>query len=344
MPRLVVNLRDSREIWRLPEWAVGEIRASAPAHLEVHVVDAEVDGRGDGGAVTPQALAAIEGAEIYLGFGFPRPLFEAARRAGAPLRWVHSGAAGVGGALYPEMRDSSIMLTNSAGVHGPPIADTVIGMIHHFARGLDLAVRGQRERRWAKDEFEAASAPVHEIAGTPLGLLGYGGIGRAIAARAAALGMRVRALRRRADAVEENVEVVHGEAGLQSLLRESQYIVAALPATAETRDLLDASRLRSLRPDAVLINVGRGDVVDEDALAELLRDGRIRGAALDVFRAEPLPPDSPFWELSNVLLTPHVSATSREFWRREVELIVENLARYERGDELRNLVDKRAGY
>ena len=344
MPRLVIDLRDPRPVWSVPDWAIEEITRAAPSRLEVVVVDGLADGRGDGGPASPETLRAIADAEIYLGFGFPEELFDAARAAGDTLRWVHSAAAGVRGALYPEMLNSPVLLTNSARIHAEPMADTVIGMVHYFARGLDFAIHAMRERRWDRERFDSLETSVREIAGATLGIVGYGGIGRAIARRAVALDMRVLAFRRRALPVEEAVEVLAGPDGLLELLRRSHYVVLALPRTPATEYLLDREHLATLRPDAVLINVGRGELLDESALAQRLADGAIRGAGLDVFTREPLPPDSAFWSLPNVLVTPHVSATTDRFWRREVDLIIENLKRYERGEILVNLVDKRAGY
>ncbi len=135
-----------------------------------------------------------------------------------------------------------------------------------------------------------------------------------------------------------------GEEGLQKLLAESDYVGLTLPATAETRGLLGAGELARMKPGAVLVNVARGSIVDEPALIEALRTGRLRGAALDVFAEEPLPPDSPLWELPNVLVLPHVSAVTPRFWRREADLLLDNLDRYLAGRPLRNAVDKELGY
>jgi phosphoglycerate dehydrogenase-like enzyme len=342
--KLIVNMRDPRPVWQIPDWAITEIRAAAADHFEVVVVEAPADGRGDGGAAPEEALRAVEGAEVHVGFGFPAPLLEAARRGGDRLRWVHSGSAGVGGALHPGMLASSIILTNSAGIHAQPMADTVLAMILHFARGLDLAVQAQAQRRWAKAAFEDTHSPVRELAGSVVGIIGYGGIGRAVGERAAALGMRVVGYRRKMGDGADGVEIVAGGDGLRRLLEQSHFVVLAMPRTAETERFLDAEKLAMLRPDAVLINVGRGELVDEEALHAALVEGRIRGAGLDVFQQEPLPPDSPFWDLPNVLITPHVSATTGNFWRRQVDLIVENIRRYLADEPLLNTVDKQAGY
>jgi phosphoglycerate dehydrogenase-like enzyme len=343
--RLVMDLRERRPVWDIPDWAVAEIRAELPHGWEMIEIESAADGRGDGGAPSSEVLEAIEDAEIYMGYGFPPPLFDAAHRdGGTKLRWVHSGAAGVGGSLHDGMAASSIVLTNSAGVHAVPMSETLLAMILYFARGLDLAVDAQRRGEWDKRPFEAEDTPVRELADATVGILGFGGIGRELARRATALGMRVLALKRRPAEAPPGVDLLFGAQGMDRLLRESDYVAITLPETAATRDLIGADEIGRMRGEAVLLNVGRGRVVDEDALVRALAEGRLRGAGLDVFRREPLPQDSPLWKAPNVLVLPHVSATTQRFWRRQTDLIVNNLRRYLRGEGLRNTVDKRAGY
>jgi len=339
--RIVVNLRERRPLWDAPAWALDEIRAALPEEWACVCLSAAADGTGDGGGVAAEVLDAVRGAEVYLGYGIPRDLFLAARET---LRWAHSAAAGVGGSLYPEMLASDVTLTNSAGVHAEPIADTVLAMMLHFARGVDWAVRAQAERRWGKEPFEAADAPVRELSEGTVGLLGLGGIGEAVARRARALGMRVAALRRSGGEGPPGVEVLSGEGALDRLLSRSDYLVVTVPRTAETAGMVGARELALLPRGAVVVNVARGGIVDEEALAEALRAGALRGAGLDVFATEPLPPSSPLWGLPNALLLPHVSGTSHRFWRRETDLIVANLRRYQVGERLLNTVDKHAGY
>jgi phosphoglycerate dehydrogenase-like enzyme len=339
--RLVLNLRDRRSVWAIPPWAVEEIRAALPDGWECVEVTAFADGTGDGRVAGPEVLRLVRGAEAYAGWGVPREVFLA---AGDSLRWAHSASAGVGGVLYPEMRDSSVILTNSAGTHAEPIADTVLAMMLYFARGLDFGVHAQAERRWDKAPFDTTDSPVRELADSTVGLLGLGGIGRAVARRATALGMRVAAMRRSSAEGPPGVEVISGDGALDRLLSISDYLVVTVPRTGETEGMIGAAELRRLPRNAVLINVSRGDVVDEAALAAALRDGTLRGAGLDVFAREPLPEDSPLWTLPNALLLPHVSGTSHRFWRRETDLIVGNLRRYLAGEPLLNTVDKQAGY
>jgi phosphoglycerate dehydrogenase-like enzyme len=343
--RVVFNMQDERPVWAPPPDAAATLRSALPPDARLVEVGAAVSGRGDGGGVSGAALEAVRGAEVYLGLGLPHELLLAALEPPARLRWVHSGAAGVASLLHPELHTHSVLLTNSAGVHGPAMAESVLAMMLHFARGLDHAVRAQQRCTWDTAPFERADGGIREVAGATVGIIGYGGVGREVAARARALGMDVLALRRRSAATEgAGVRVLYGPAALEALLAASDYVVLTLPSTAATRGLIGRRELELMRKDAVLINVARGDVVDEDALADVLRDGRLRGAALDVFATEPLPPQSPLWSLDNVLLTPHVSATTMRYWQRELELVLDNLRRYFGGKPLRNVVDTAAGY
>jgi phosphoglycerate dehydrogenase-like enzyme len=340
VPTLVVDLADARPIFALPDRAVEAIRSAAP-DWDLVVVSAAADGTGDGAArAAPAALEAVRrGAEVYMGFGIPPEIL----REGAALRWVHSGAAGVRGSLTPEMRASDVVFTNSAGIHGPPVAETVMAYLLHFARGLDHAVASQRDARWDKAAFDAADAPVRELSRSTVGVVGLGGIGREVAWRAAALGARVVGTRRRPDPVD-GVEVLHGSEGFHRLLEASDYVVLTLPETADTAGLVDEAALARMRPGAVLVNVARGGLVDTAAVVAALRSGRLRGAALDTFSREPLPDGDPLWSEPGLLITPHTSAYTHAFWEREAALIVDNMRRFREGSPLRNVVDKDAGY
>jgi phosphoglycerate dehydrogenase-like enzyme len=354
--RLVFNMQDERPVWAPQQWVLEKLRAELPADFELVEVAAPVSGRGDGGGLSGEAVEAVRGAEIYFGLGLPRTLLQAALAPPSRLRWIHTGAAGVASLLHAELVESDVMLTNSAGIHAEPMAETVLGMMLHFARGFDYAVRAQAQRDWHTASFEAVDSGVREIAGATLGVIGYGGIGRAVARRAAALGMQVRALRRtgsggrgRTGAAVDgmtpgDVEMVSGADALDRILADSDFIVLSLPSTPATRGMIGQRELALTKRDAVLINVARGDVVDERALIDALHARRLRGAGLDVFREEPLSVDSPLWTLDNVLITPHVSATSPRFWQRETELLVDNLRSYLAGEPLRNVVDTTAGY
>jgi phosphoglycerate dehydrogenase-like enzyme len=346
--RLVLNLREQRPLYSIPDWAADEIRAALPPGWALTEVAEPVDGRGDGGGDSPGARAArqaVRGAEVYVGFGVPADLFAAATAAPeGRLRWAHTASAGVGGSLHPALRASEVVLTNSAGIYAEPMADTVLAMVLHFARGIDFAVRGQAERRWDKAPFDAEDTPVRELAECTLGIVGLGGIGRAVARRGVLLGMRVMGTRRGGTEGPEGVEVLSGPDALDRILPRSDFLVVAVPQTADTTAMIGARELGMLPAGAVVINVARGAVMDEEALADALRGGRLRGAGLDVFTREPLPAESPLWTLPNVLVLPHVSGASHRFWRRQTDLIIDNLRRYAAGEPLLNTVDKSAGY
>ncbi|HUH13823.1 MAG TPA: D-2-hydroxyacid dehydrogenase [Longimicrobiales bacterium] len=337
---VVMALSESRPVFRMPAQVADEVRAALGGGWTLRVVDTPVAGTADGTGPPAEALAALADAEVYLGMGVPAEVL----RAGPGLRWVHTGTTGVGGSLSSEMRARDVVFTNSRGVHGPPVADTALAMVFHFARGLDLAVRAQARGAWDTSAFDDARPPLRELAASTVGVIGLGSIGEEVAARARALGCRVLGLRRRPLGAPPGVELLSGDDGLRALLAESHFVVLCAPETAATRGLLDAEALGSMRADGVLVNVGRGGLVDEDALAQALAAGRLRGAGLDVFVREPLPPGHPFWRLPNVLITPHVSSYTDRFWARETELMVDNLGRWQRGAPLRNVVDKDAGY
>ncbi|MGQ0562813.1 MAG: D-2-hydroxyacid dehydrogenase [Gemmatimonadota bacterium] len=326
MRKLVISFNDERSRWAVTDTAVERIAAALPAGWQLVRLDAPVSSTGDGGKlVTPEALAAVQHAEIYISTGFPPELLRAAEK----LRWVHTGAAGVGSLLYPELLESDVVLTNSAGIHAVPVAETVLAMALFFARGLDFAVRGQARGRWDQSAFETSASPIVELGGRIMGIIGFGGIGREVAVRAEAFGMRILATR----TTERD-----------QILRTADVVVVTVPSTAATRGLIGARELALMKPAAVLINVARGNVIDEPALINALERGALRGAALDVFAQEPLPADSRLWTLPNVLILPHVSATSPRFWERQADLIVDNIGRYLRGEPLRNTVDKKRGY
>lgn len=343
MRRLVVDLRSAAPVWRIPEALEQHLVASAPPGWEVVIVPTETVSDGDGGQPpTPEALAAVATAEAYFGYGVP----EALLRAAPGLRWVHTATAGVGATLHAAMRSSPVLLTNSAGVHAIPMAEYVLAGLLHFWRGLDVAGGQQRAATWSRDWFIAADSAVREVGESTVLIVGAGGIGSALATRLEALGATCVGVRRRPSAgVPAGFARVVGPEALEAELGHCDAVVLAAPATPGTAGLLDGARLDRLPPHAVVVNVARGSLLDEAALASRLAAGRLRGAVLDVCAREPLVPGSPLWGLSNVLLTPHVSAvTVRRFWARQEALFLDNWGRYLRGEPLRNLVDKDAGY
>ncbi|HEX6533408.1 MAG TPA: D-2-hydroxyacid dehydrogenase [Gemmatimonadaceae bacterium] len=340
---LVADLRAKAPVWRLSDEGARRLVAAAPEGWSVRIVEAPTISDGDGGTPpSDDAMKAVADAEAYVGFGMSRDLFLAAPR----LRWIHSAAAGVGGLLFPELRSSGVIVTNSAGVHAEPIAEHVLGGILHFVRAHDVASELQRRHEWAREPFVGAHSPVRELSEYRALILGAGGIGRAIARKLAALGVACVGVRRRPElGTPAGFTRVVGADAWEALVPESDLLVISAPATPATHRLVTAPVLDRLPHGAIVVNVARGSLLDEAALAERIAGGAIRGAVLDVFEREPLPAESPLWELPSVLLTPHVSAVSpHRFWERELSLVIDNWRRLASGAGLRNVVDVGQGY
>jgi len=313
----------------LPQERLDELTAAAPV---AELVIAE--GR-------EAVLREIPDAEAYV----PGPWDDEVVDKGWRLRWVHFMWAGVEGQLTPRALEGSFTITNSAGVFGVPMAEHALAMMLCFARGLHVCLRRSPEQLWHRPGGRrSVTEGMRELAGATLGILGYGGIGRETAQRARAFGMRIVALRRRPERGAQFADVVLGPDGLDELLRESDYLLISCPLTPETRGMIGARELALMKPEAVLVNLARGGIVHEHALVAALREGRIRGAALDVTEQEPLPPDSPLWGMENVLITPHVAGTSPRTSRRQFELLRDNMRRFVAGEPLLNVVDRAAGY
>jgi phosphoglycerate dehydrogenase-like enzyme len=319
------------------------LEREAPPGWEIEVVSAPTSSDGDGPqGASEEALRLIGDAEVYFGFGFTDDLLTAARK----LRWVHSAAAGVGNVLKTGIARSDVLLTNSAGVHGPPIGEFVVAGILHFMRGLDVAIAQQQRGEWSKAFFVADDSPLREVSGARVLIVGTGGLGGEAATRLAALGATCVGVRRRPElGAPKGFEAVVGTAELDSELPRADVLVLAAPLTADTSELMTRARLELLPAHAIVVNVSRGALVDEEALADLLDANRLRGAVLDVFREEPLAANSRLWRLRSALVTPHVSPVSPgRFWSRALDLFLDNWRRYDAGRPLRNLVDKQAGY
>ena len=325
---VIVLIHSGFRMWTIPEAQVEALRARFPEHAFLHARDDD------------QGEMLIGGADVaFSGQITPRQLQRAGR-----LRWIHSPSAGIAGLLSPQLVSSPIVVTNARGLSAETIAEHVVALTLALFRRLPLAVRRQQERVWAQDEVGAPPA-TRTIAGSRVLIVGLGGIGRAAALRLHALGARVTGTRRSpSGSVPAGVDEVRGAGDLHLLLPHADVVVLAAPQTAETRDLLGAAEIAHMKRDAVLINVSRGGLVDEEALSDALRSGRLAGAAIDVARGEPLPPDHPLWDVPNLLITPHTAGFRADHWDASVELFAENLRRFAAGEPLRNVVDKQAGY
>jgi phosphoglycerate dehydrogenase-like enzyme len=316
-------------LWNAPAWFSEKLLASFPEVKVVHLSSYE------------GIEAELRDAEILIAWSLRPEQFKVATK----LRWLHSPAAAVHQLIFPELVTSDVILTNARDVHGPVVAEHVIAQVFALAKRIPSAVVLQQKHEWGQQAMWEAQPRVREVAGATLGLIGVGGIGREVARKASALGMKVIACREHPEKPRpEGVSKVMGAEQIDELLVQSDYVVLAAPLTSETRSLMDASRFAKMKPDACLINVGRGPLVEEAALAEALKSKRIGGAALDVFSKEPLPKESPLWDLENLLITPHTAALTEKLWERHYELISENLRRYLSGEPLLAVVDKIRGY
>ena len=257
------------------------------------------------------------------------------------VRWVHSLSAGVEKILFPELIESPVVLTNARGVFKRSLAEfTVLGMLYFYKR-VRRMVDNQRAHRW--DDFYVGMLP-----GKVMGVVGYGEIGRECASLAKALGVKIFAVRRRpeksgGDSIADRVFPL---TELKEMLRQIDFSVAAAPLTPETHHMISDSEFEAMKPSAVVMNVGRGPVIDEAALIRALQNGEIAAAALDVFEKEPLPDSSPLWDMENVLISPHCTDRTRDpdWLDLSAQAFVENFQRFIHGQELQNVVDKRAGY
>jgi phosphoglycerate dehydrogenase-like enzyme len=325
---ILVLIHSPFRMWTIPDEHVAELQRAFPSHRFLHARDDR-----EGLEMIPRADAAFC-SQIQ-----PEHLQAAPR-----LRWIHSPAAGVGGMLYPAMQASDIVVTNGRGMSGDTIAEHVVAVTLALFRRLPLAIVRQREKQWAQDEL-GASPGNRMLRGAHVLVIGLGAIGEATAVHLHAFGARVTAVRRRIGApMPPGVDVVRAVADLPDLLPHADVVVIAAPQTKMTRGMIGAAEIARMKRDAVIVNVSRGGLIDEDALTEALQSGRLGGAALDVFRHEPLGVESPLWNLPNVIITPHTSGFRPDHWDAATALFAENLRRFERGEPLLNVVDKEAGY
>ena len=325
--KLLILVHHRFELWQEPEWFAPRLRRQFP--------DIEVVSRTD----YEGSEKDLAEADVLMTWSLRPEQFRLAKK----LRWIHSPAAAVHLLLSPGLVASDVVVTNARDVHGPVVAEHALALMLALAKRLPSAMRYQQCHTWAQTELWSEKPPVLEITGATLAVVGLGSIGSEVVRWAAALGMRVLAVREHPEKGAESAEVF-GPDELDRVLAQAHFVVLAAPLTPQTEGLINAARLAAIKKDAYLINVSRGPLVDEAALVEALRSGRIGGAALDVFENEPLPADSPLWDLENVLITPHTAAVTDKLWERHYVLLVENLRRYRAAEPLLGLVDKRRGY
>ena len=315
-------------LWRAPEWLPVRLRDRFPGLRVAHVRDySAID-------------AELPDTNIFVGWSLRPKQFAAAPH----LKWLHSTAAGVAQLMYPELRASGIAVTNASGVHTIPIAEHVIGLLLALARRFPSSFRHQAARHWGQQDIWNEPVRPRELRGSLLVVVGLGAIGREVARLARALGVQVVAVTRSGNAAPNLADSVVPVSKLDSVLTRADFVVLAAPETPETRHLINASRLAKMKREAYLVNVARGSLIDEGALAVALTEKSIAGAALDVAGEEPLPESSHLWKLENCFITPHLSGASDSLWERQTELLMDNLDRWFTGRELRNRVDLARGY
>lgn len=276
-------------------------------------------------------------ADVILCWSIPPEIFARAHR----LKWISFASAGVDTALFPELLASDVILTTASGVHTVPAGEHAIAIMLAFARGLLPAIRNAYDRRWGRSEIVPN---IFELHGKTVGILGLGHVGRGVARLAKALGMQVLGCDLIGVSEESIVDEMYLPGDLEDFLPKLDFLIVALPLTRDTRNLIGAEEMDMLPSHAYVINISRSRIVDDDALLERLASGKLAGAGLDVFNSEPLPSDSPFYKLSNVIITPHVAGVTPMYWERASSIFTENLRRFIAGEKLINVVDKVRGY
>lgn len=280
---------------------------------------------------------ALDGADVLYQWHSFSPALRENWAAASSLRWVHVSAAGVSQLMFDELVASDVTYTNSRGVLSRAIAEFALGFVLDMAKDTQASFRLQQAGHWQH-------RTTRKIHGSSALVVGTGSIGREIASLFRAVGMEVDGAGRSARGGDADFGTVHASAALASVVQDYDYVVLAAPLTVDTKGLVDAKVLDAMKPTAGLVNVGRGELVDTDALVNALTTGAIAGAALDVVHPEPLPAGHPLWALENVIITPHMCGDTEDYLDDLGKLFVENLRRYSNGERLENIVDKHLGF
>lgn len=283
------------------------------------------------------AEAAAEAAVIF-SWGASRKLVSAVFHMSPSVRWVHTRSAGIDSLLFPELVASHVPLTNGSGVFSQTLGEFVLGAILYFAKDFKRMIRNQEAGKW--EQFV-----VEEIAGQTVGIVGYGDIGRAVATRAHAMGMRVLALKRHPPATHDTlVDEYFKPKELAAMLGRCDYVVVSAPLTRETHHMISDAQFEAMKPSAVIINVGRGPVIDQEALLRALAGKKIKGAGLDVFEQEPIPDGDPIYKFENVLVSPHCADQTKDWMDHAMRFFIRQYKHFCHGEPLRNVVKKELGY
>jgi phosphoglycerate dehydrogenase-like enzyme len=314
--------------WTFPDWAVEELKQKFPDTEVVKLTSRE------------RVLDEISNTDILLTW-LVRPAEIAAAKK---LRWIHIGMSGLGLILIPEVVNSDLIITNSRGVHAIPIAEHTMALMLQLSRRLSQCYAHQQQSISRRREIWESAMPFDELYGKTLCIVGVGALGTEIARRANAFGMRVIGIRKNVDVPADCVERMYPLSMLDELLPSIDYLVIAAPATGETVGIIGRPQFERMKRSAFIVNVARGEIIDQDALVDALNNGRIAGAALDVFVPDPLPDGHPLFSTKNLIVTPHISGVSTMLWRRIMDIWVDNIVRFREGRPLINVVDKYRGY
>ena len=284
------------------------------------------------------AADAAKQAEVILHWAGSRDLLRTAFLANPGIGWVHSRSAGLDSVLFPELVESAVPLSNGSGVFSQSLGEFALAAILYFAKDFRRMLRNQEAGRW--EQFD-----VEEIAGQTVGIVAYGDIGRAVASRVHAMGMRVLALKRHAPtSADPLVSQFFRSHELATMLGQCDFVVVAAPLTAETRHTINDAAFAAMKPNAVVINIGRGPVIDQAALVRALSAGRIKGAGLDVFEQEPIPAGDPIYKFENVLVSPHCADHTKDWLNQAMRFFLRQYERFSNGQPLENIVQKHLGY
>ena len=316
------------ELWHAPSWLRQRLHEAFPDFIVMQLQNYDR---------VPEEVAD---SDVFIGWSLRPEQFRIAKK----LRWIHSPAAAVHQLMYPELIKSNVIVTNSSSVHGPVVAEHAITVLLALAKRLPQTMHYQARKIWSQELLWNEYPRPREVSGATVLVVGMGGIGNPFAEKAKALGMKVIAVRENPAKGAGPADEVYGPEQIEDVLPRADYVVLCTPVTPRTNAIINKERIEKMKFGAYLINVARGPLIDNAELIGALQEKRIAGAALDVFDEEPLPPDSPYWSLDNVLITPHTAAVTEKLWERHYDLIVENLNRFMAGKPLLNEVDKHRGY
>jgi D-2-hydroxyacid dehydrogenase (NADP+) len=326
--KLVICVWHNFTFWR-PQPVISQtLRERWPAMTVVHLPDYD------------ELPAELPDTDIFVGYSLRADQLVHAKK----LKWIHSTAAGVAQLMYPELRDSGILVTNPSGIFSPPMAEHTMGLLIALARNFPDSVRHQDRCHWGQQDIWDKPQHLTELSGQVLLIIGFGSIGRELAKRAHSFDMRIWGVNRSGQSSSPHAEKVVPASQLEEVLPQADYVVIAAPETSATHHLIGARQIARMKPGARLINVARGSLLDQSALQAALESGHLGGAVLDVTTPEPLPHDSPLWRAPNLFITPHTSAVSDRLWLRQTSLLVDLLELWFAGRPLFNQVDLSRGY